>query len=321
MTDFWNDHPELSADLAEVRRLMSEIARRDDFPASDAMSDLVAGGGKMLRPAFLLLASRFGKPRRPDITRLAAAIELLHTATLIHDDVIDGALTRRGVPTVHARHGETVAVLSGDLLLARCFRLASESASPANARLLARLVEDICVAEVRQDFGAYDFSIGRREYLRRVAGKTALLFSLAFHAGASESKVAPRTAERLRRAGWDIGMAFQIIDDVLDFEGCEETVRKPLGRDLAEGVCTLPLILARATRGTELDALLAKPPYAEETVLRAVAIVRESGAVEAARTEAALYTARALKEIDRLPPNPARTELRAVADKLLLRAC
>lgn len=335
MHDVWKDHPELGERLSRVAALMEATVRDPSFPLAEGVASLLAGNGKMLRPAFLVLGARFGKPDWARIERLAAAVELLHVSTLIHDDVLDDADLRRGVPTLHARFGAKEAVLAGDWLFSRCFRLAAESAAPGGAEALARLVGAICSAEIAQDLAKWSYSPSLRAYERKIAGKTAALFSLALHTGASESKAPRGQVERLRRAGYDIGMAFQVIDDVLDYESSEGAMGKPVGKDLREGLCTLPLIFALRRDPARMEALLAAIPRpaaspteaaaelegrARAAVAAVIEAARELGAVEAAREEARRYTARALREIGLLPPGPAREELRIVTERLLSRA-
>ncbi|MCX7023202.1 MAG: polyprenyl synthetase family protein [Spirochaetes bacterium] len=319
MNGFWNDQPRIRSELAEVTALIESTVRVEGFPVSDAIIELVRANGKMLRPALILVCAGFGTPDPARLHPLAAAVEILHTATLIHDDLIDGARLRRGVRTLHARFNALEAVLAGDFLLSRCFRLAAESTTPANAKALAALVEAVCLAEIGQDMRRHSYSASPRLYFRTIAGKTAALFSLACHAGAVESGCKPDVAQRLRRAGYDIGMAFQVIDDILDFEGAEGVMGKPVGRDVAEGLCTLPLVYALSERGDELRSLLAERPLAEPTVAKVVAIVRASSGLSRARESAGLHTARALREIGMLPDKPARIELWSIAERLLVR--
>lgn len=341
MTEFWQDSPDIAAALEKVAALMDESVRGPDFPLKEAVASIVAGSGKMLRPALILIGAGFGRRGgEKRILPLAAAVELLHVSTLIHDDVIDEAELRRGVPTIHSRFGAKEAVLAGDWLFARCFLLAAESAGPGNAKALARLITAICAAEIRQDLDKWSYSASVRGYLRKIAGKTAALFSLSLHVGATESKAPPRVAERLRRAGYDIGMAFQVIDDILDFESSEGAMRKPVGRDVAEGLCTLPLIhalradeagmralLSRLPRpassfrgaAREADAAAARDEAAARDVAAVLARTSALGGVEAARRDAARFTERAQAEIARLPRCEAREELSRVAGKLLER--
>ncbi len=318
MTDFWNGIPEMPARLEAVRGRMKTVVGSDGFPLADAIKRLIDANGKMLRPAFLLMAGRFG--RRPrDLTDLAAAVELLHIATLIHDDVIDESDTRRGVPTVHSEYGSKHAVLAGDWLFSRCFRLASGSSSPENAALLAALIGALCSEEIHQDLERCAWPRSERNYLRKIAGKTAALFSLSLRAGAVETKASPANVAALTRAGYAAGMAFQIMDDVLDYESSQGAMRKPVAKDVREGLCTLPLILALRSGPDRLEPLLGPEKPDDAATEAIVAAVRESGAMDAARARAAAYTERAMREVRRLPKGSARDELHATVERLLTR--
>ncbi len=325
MTDFWDDSPVLRGKLERVAVLMDETVRSPEFPLAEAVAAIVHSNGKMLRPALLLIGSGFGRIRDlQHIVSLSAAIELLHVATLIHDDVLDEAELRRGLPTLHTKFGHKEAVLAGDWILSRCFRLAAASAGPENAQALARLVGAICAAEIRQDLAKFSYSTSERHYLRMIAGKTAALFSLALHAGAIEAKAPARVIATLRRAGYNIGMAFQVIDDILDFESSEHIMRKPVGKDLREGLCTLPLIYAQQADRKGLDMLLPnteerRTNFDEPDVAALIEKIASLGALERAREAARRYTTRALTEIQKLPSTPARMELASLTRNLLVR--
>lgn len=330
MIDYWKGHPVLEGKLEGVVELIDRTIDDPAFPIRKAVAAVAEPGGKLLRPAMLIIGSLFGKAAGPEaIERLAAAVELLHIATLVHDDIIDEAPIRRGRPSLHSSLGVKEAVLAGDWLFSRCFMLAAENAGSEGARGLSRLIAAICSSEIVQDSTKYAYSAGRRAYFRTIAGKTAALFSLALYAGASEAKAGKRVEQSLRRAGYGIGMAFQVIDDILDFESAEEIARKPVGRDIAEGLCTLPLIYALESRGRDLRSVLGTVAAAHEArddgaraeaARRAAALVIDSDGIARAREDARRFTARALREIQGLPPNPARDELAALAERLLRRA-
>jgi heptaprenyl diphosphate synthase len=330
VTDFWEGNAALARRLERVEAVMAEAVGSLEEPIRAAVLDAVVPGGKLLRPALLLIGSDFGKAGDPGrIEVLAAAIEILHAATLAHDDVIDEAPLRRGRPSLHERLGVKEAVLAGDWLLSRCFLLAAESAKPDNARGLSRLIAAICAAEIGQDLARYEYPASARRYLRTISGKTAALFSLALYAGASEAKAGRTVEQALRRAGYGIGMAFQIIDDILDFEADSAVLRKPTGLDIAEGLCTLPLIYALGADESAMRAALGRVAScaggmrSEERTAAARAaaeLATELGGTERARQDARRFTERALREIERLPATRARDELASIADKLLSRA-
>jgi heptaprenyl diphosphate synthase len=319
MRSFWEGNPEL-LDLLE--RVRGEIVSRTgggDGPVPSAVRRLVESNGKMLRPAFVLLASSFGAPESGRVRRAAAAIEMLHLATLVHDDIIDEASVRRGIQTLHALAGNKAAVLTGDWLFAAAFSLVAEFADMGSARAMAALVAQICAGEIRQAGDRYRVDPSLRRYLRTIAGKTAVLFALSFHVGARESGCDPRVRETLVRLGYSLGMGFQILDDILDFEGTAAETGKPTGSDLAQGIFTLPVVLGLRCDDGSLAAALADPPYTAERMARIVGMISDSGSLEGARRLARAYTERSLREIARLPDTGARRTLRAVADRLLHR--
>ncbi|HOI22989.1 MAG: polyprenyl synthetase family protein [Spirochaetia bacterium] len=323
MTDIWKNSPRLGKRLDRVEGLLAETLSDPGFPLAEATKRLVFSGGKMLRPAFVIIGSGFGpKGKGPSsedkIHHIAAAVELIHTASLVHDDIIDDAAIRRGTSTLHTDFGTTNAILAGDWLFSRSFRLVADYADLKSARVLARFVGGICAAEIGQDLGKFGFSTSKRSYLRTIAGKTAALFSLSLHVGASEAKADPLVIQALRRTGYDIGMAFQIIDDILDYESDDKTLRKPVGNDIKEGLCTLPLILALKKDESSLRPLLGKP-MDDRKISEILRIVLATGALDEARSIAQRFTARARVEIERLPSCPAKQELMNASEALLQR--
>lgn len=319
MRPFWGEHPELSEELARVKEEILSRAGQGEGEVPAHVQRLVASNGKMLRPAFLLLAASFGAPDAAKVRRLGAAIEMLHMATLVHDDIIDEAAVRRGIQTLHSRSGSRAAVLIGDWLFAASFSLVSEIADMENARGIARMVSRICSSEIRQSAERFSVNPSVRRYLRTIAGKTALLFSLSFALGARESGAPPEVCQTLRRLGYSLGMGFQIIDDILDFEGSVAETGKPAGSDLAQGIFTLPVVLGLRAGDGSLAAELANTPYTQEALGRIVRSIGERGGLEGARRYARAYTERSKREIFRLPDTVARRTLAAVAEKLLHR--
>jgi len=317
MTDFWLDFPGIPEDLSHVQKAVQEALGYDHALIQNALGDLFEGDGKLLRPGLLLIASRFGKRDEKKTIALAAALEMLHVATLIHDDIVDDSPLRRGLPAVHSRYGKKDAVLMGDFLLSRCFILTASYTSPANATLLAKAISVICAMEIEQDLDRFTASPSIRRYLRKIMGKTAVLFSLACHAGSSEAKVPLRTSERLRRAGYDLGMAFQIIDDILDYESTESLVRKPVGNDLKAGLATLPLLCALRNDDGKLAEMVNPTNFRHADVPILINTVIERNGIQDARTYAHRYTNRALAEIAALPPGTPRELMHLLATRLL----
>jgi heptaprenyl diphosphate synthase len=309
----------MAEDLEKVSAVIRASSASRNPVISEGLSSLFDGRGKMLRPALFLISSAFGKAddRRYN---LAACIEMLHIATLIHDDVIDDSPLRRGVAALHTRFGKRSAVLIGDYLLSRCFLLAAEHGSPENALGMAKAASLICGMEIEQNGGRFSADFSMRRYLRNIIGKSATLFSLACHAGAAESKAPKSIIGILRRTGYNIGMAFQIIDDILDYSGNPETTGKPPGSDIRGGLVTLPLICAMSgnAAGT-LGRLFNGGSFSPGDCGDIIRLVREAGGLEAARAHAGTYTSRALREIAGLPSCPHRAMLETLTRRLLLR--
>jgi len=250
--------------------------------------------------------------------RISAAVEILHMATLIHDDVIDAAESRRGRPATHVTEGNKRAVLMGDLLFSSCFSLLAEDATMANAQLLSRGVQRICESQIDESVPASRGPRTPREYFRQVAAKTALLFALSCHVGASESDVIDSDAQPLRRFGYNLGMAFQVVDDLLDLSGSEEELGKPVGTDLKSGLRTLPLIYALENDDGSLGERLQRR-VTDADVPVVLSMIRERGGIRRARAVAERYTERGKHELARLQPSPARDTLSRLLDLSLTR--
>jgi heptaprenyl diphosphate synthase len=331
MLQFWKDHPHIQKDLQRVQDVMRSSLKGKDPLLTRTIDTLLSRNGKMLRPGFVLLGARLKpykkgpfpmhKPLADRIYHIAAAIEILHLATLIHDDVIDQAQTRRGAPSVNAEIGDRNAVLTGDFLFSTCFSIVANYATMETARLLARGVSHICESEIAQSIRFDPATLSVRNYLHRIIGKTALLFSLSLFVGAEELK-APRTlTTSLRRIGYSVGISFQIIDDILDITGTEESIGKSTGGDLREGIYTLPVILAaRANRPLALSLLSKENLSTPAGYSEALSFVLSQGGVDRARKYATLYTERALRELSHIPPSENREVLGDVIRKLLHRS-
>lgn len=325
---FWADYPAVHGDLRRVNSVISDSLNQAPVSLRGALEELASRPGKQLRPAFTLLAARSKWSGRdtlqrelPDkIYRIAAAVELLHLATLIHDDVIDRSDRRRGMPTLHTLYGSRKAILMGDYLFSRCFTLVAGDASMENARLLASGVSRMCEAQIAEGEEGMASGGSVRSYLRRVVGKTALLFALSMHVGSSENGLPLKRRSVLRRAGYNIGIAFQITDDVLDVTGTPEQLGKPAGVDVSQGVASLPLVIAQKRGGERFRRVLSDALRGRIDAAALHAAIEESGAIKAARGYADRYSGRALQELSQLPAAAPRTVLEEVTQLLLARS-
>ncbi|MEW6105404.1 MAG: polyprenyl synthetase family protein [Bacillota bacterium] len=328
----WSSHPLLAESLRKVEAYLEEQLSTGHSLISGAVMSLLQAGGKRIRPALVLASGMFGKANPAKLVPVASAIEIVHMATLVHDDIIDDADTRRGVQTVHARYGADVAVFTGDYLFTRAFHILSEYASHEMLSSVARAVQEVCEGEIEQYEARGNTAVSFGQYLRRIRRKTAMLFALSCYAGALVAEAPRGTADALRRFGLHLGIAFQIADDILDFSQDSATTGKPAGHDLACGVYTLPVIYALGSNrwGSKLRDLLVAPnggnsgPGNEqerhEARERIIAIVRESGALQRASQVAERYAARARRFLAPLPDGAGKEILADILASAVHRA-
>ncbi|TDT60994.1 polyprenyl synthetase family protein [Fonticella tunisiensis] len=318
MSNFWDKYPMLKEDLEMVKNIMRKSVKCNEKLIESALLDLIDSGGKLLRPAFLLLGGRFGYYDQKKLCSLGATIEMLHMATLVHDDILDDAVLRRGSQTIQSKYGKNYAVFMGDYLFSKCFMLLSNNTSIENMKMLSKAVSRICAGEIDQFASQFNQNVSVKKYLKRIGAKTAALFSLSLYIGAEESGCSKKLASKLGRIGYNIGMAFQIIDDLLDYTGDEKVVGKPVGNDLKQGIYTLPLIYALESDKGDIRRMLSKP-LCYEDIKNIVKLAKELGGIERARALAKKYTDKAFKDITSLPDGEAKVILMEIAEKLLVR--
>ncbi len=246
-----------------------------------AMEHLLASGGKRVRPAVALLTGDMLGAQTDSVVTLGAAIELLHTATLVHDDLIDGALLRRGIATLNSQWSPAATVLTGDYIFARAAKLAAETNSIPVMRLFSQTLATIVNGELTQLFASRGVA-SRENYFQRIYAKTASMFELATAAAAMLSPVDSAVVEEMRGFGYDIGMAFQIVDDVLDFTAEQATLGKPVASDLRQGLITLPALFYVESNpdDPEMQSILEGHFFSDERIDRLVNSIRESGCIQ-----------------------------------------
>ena len=267
-------------DLQLVEDTLALTARTDFAPLQEMLEAVLSRGGKRLRPAIALLAGAFGSYDAQNQVLLATSIELLHTATLVHDDVIDTAQTRRGHPTVNARFDNAASVMLGDYMFAHAAELVARTGHVAVIRLFAQTLKTMATGELQQDIRAYDAeSASMRDYYGRIHGKTASLFETAGRGGAMMAGAPAETVAALGEYGRCLGMAFQIVDDVLDFTATAAALGKPVGGDLLAGTLTLPsILLMESTAG---EAVVRRLFAAQEVAEREALLGEALGAIRA----------------------------------------
>ncbi|MDN6343603.1 MAG: polyprenyl synthetase family protein [Tetragenococcus koreensis] len=308
----WNDYPQLQPELTQTLELMEKSIQLKNEPVKKALLEMIGAGGKLLRPAYQLLFSQFGPEKdRQKAIALAAAIEMLHTATLIHDDIVDDASLRRNLPTIRAEFDNNTAVYAGDYLFVTCFKLMSDyTGSLRSLQKNAVSMEKILSGELGQMEDHYNLAITVDEYLANISGKTAELFALSCSAGAFESGTSQLFAKNVSDIGHNIGMAFQIVDDILDYTQPRAEIGKPVLKDVRQGIYTLPLIYALQTEDKQLTPLLEKKELmTEDDTQKVYQLVNELDGVNKAQQLANRYTKKALKRIDNLPNNPENTKI------------
>jgi geranylgeranyl pyrophosphate synthase len=311
-------------DLAKVRRQLEAVTEVDHPPLAEMLRHILAGG-KGIRPALHLLAGKLYKYNFDLLLPMATGIELMHTATLVHDDAIDKSAVRRGKPTVNALWGEDRAVLLGDYVFARAGEFAADTGNLRVIKLFSQTLQTISAGEIVQSDDAFRLEQSRPHYLERIAGKTASLFSLATTSGAILSEAPEGSIKILQDYGFNLGVAFQIVDDILDFVGTEEEMGKPIGSDLAQGTLTLPamLLLEQYPEDNPVKELFQNPAMPERDkqakIRRAIEMVEQSSIVQQCYDVALEYCDKARRDLGKLPTKPSRQALTDLADLVISR--
>ena len=307
-------------DLDLVDETIDALRGVDYQPLAEMLNLVLAARGKRLRPALSLLAGQFGQYRLDLLVPLAASIELLHTATLVHDDVIDNAATRRGRPTANSIFHNTTTVMLGDYMFAHAANFVARTGNIEVIRLFSHTLMTIARGEIGQDMTAYDTRQTVRQYLQRIGGKTASLFVTACQGGAMLAEVGEDGVEALKGYGYNLGMAFQVVDDILDFVGDEQEMGKPVGSDLSQGTLTLPslLLLDRHPKDNPIRKLFAHQRR-QEHLSQAVEMIRQSDIPRESYQMAESFAKEAEGALTVLPDNPARRTLRDIVNYVLER--
>lgn len=313
MTSIWTGITTIQEDLDTLQNTLLSLAEEEKGPLHSMLKELFQRKGKLLRGGFCLLAGQFTQKNPRDVMDAAAALEAFHLATLIHDDIIDGAPKRRGMPSVHRMHGFRKAVLLGDYLFSRAMLTMTPLLRDKEELSLARGILHICRQEIRQSLGR-EFPWSIREYTRRTAGKTAALFSLSLRIGGIISEASTDQLQTLSRYGYNLGMAFQIIDDIMDLSPHLKT-GKPVYQDLQNGIPTLPLILAMKQMPQKKQE--AAKALNKGKIKALVKWIEQGAGIEEARKKAFTYTERCYQELERLPSGPARDSLKQITQRCL----
>lgn len=316
---------EVLGEVGEPLRKVEEELHAAFADASDTAQEvalhLVKSGGKRVRPIMTLLSARLFSDDVTAAIPVAVAAEMIHMATLVHDDVIDGAQTRRGRPTVNSVWNGHVSVLAGDALLAKALVILVERSTPQVVRIMADMIYHMCEGEIAQHATSFDVNQTEADYFARIEKKTALFFAACCQAGALVSGASEEHARAMWEYGRNIGMAFQVVDDLLDVTASPEVLGKPVGSDLVSGVLTLPVIhmLARRQTDTWLRETLSHPPLSPDNVDKILAMLRTNGTLEYTKSVAGAFVREAKEQLKKVPAGAINDLLCTVADMVVHR--
>ena len=303
--------------VGRIEQLMETELRGSDDLLTEAVLHLFQAGGKRFRPLFTVLSAQLGpEPNAYEVTVAGAVIELVHLATLYHDDVMDEARVRRGAPSANVRWGNSIAILAGDYLFATASRLVAQL-GPDAVRLIAETFAQLVTGQMRETRGAAEGMDSVEHYMKVVHEKTACLIDAAGRFGATFSGADQQQVERLGRLGGIVGTAFQISDDIIDIDSEPDESGKVPGTDLREGVQTLPVMFALKETGPDADRLrelLAGPIQDDAAVAEALTLLRASAGMAKAKETVMRYAAVAREELTQLPDLPGRRALASLVD-------
>lgn len=311
----------IQGDLVKVEDKLRSVCEVSSPWLSTLLEHSLRNGGKRIRPALVLLSGRSHNYDLSCLLPMAIAVEVLHTATLVHDDAIDHSPVRRGRPTINKVWGEDKAILLGDYLLAKAEELASDTQNLRVIRLFAQTIMTISSGELSQAFSAFNLEQTREHYLERIASKTASLFSLATESGAILSQAPEKLVKALREYGYNLGIAFQIMDDILDFIGDEAEMGKPTGSDLAQGTLTLPamLLLERYPNDNPITRVFQNQGDKQENIKLAIELVRQSSIIEECYKVASVYCSKACRNLRLISDDASRHSLKELASYVVAR--
>jgi geranylgeranyl pyrophosphate synthase len=319
---------EIASDFQDDMALVEARVRRAadvDYPVlGDILQAIVGAGGKRLRPLLLLLCARSYDYQIERLIPAAAGVEMLHTASLVHDDTIDSSQLRRGQPTLNSMFDSGTVILIGDYLFAQSAILAAETMNPRAVAIFASTLADICDGQLQEVFTAHRLDQTREDYDRRIYGKTASLFAGAAEMGAVIGDASEDAIQNLRAFGGDVGMAFQIVDDVLDLRSTTDTIGKPANLDLRQGTVTLPTMLylqrADGSAGARtLRRVIDGTEVSDDDFSMVATLIEESGAIDESIDAARVHVADAIERLNALPDPHVANALESFANLALER--
>ncbi|MGI8383580.1 heptaprenyl diphosphate synthase component II [Robertmurraya sp. P23] len=303
----------LNSDINIIEKTLEDTVEAESPLLRQASLHLLQAGGKRIRPVFVLLSGKFGDYDIHEMKNVAVALELIHMASLVHDDVIDDAELRRGQPTIKAKWDNRIAMYTGDYIFARSLELMTNIKNPLAHQILSETIVELCVGEIEQIKFKYDYNQTLRDYLLRIKRKTALLIAASCQLGAVAANVDEEIHKKLYQFGYYVGMSFQITDDVLDFTGTEEQLGKPAGGDLLQGNITLPVLFAMEDESLRKKITAVHEHTSLVEIDEIITAINNSGAIERSLSISDRYLHKAIDVLNQLPNNRAKKTLRDIA--------
>lgn len=308
-------------DLEEVEKKIIKTCAEGEKQLSETSLATLKAGGKRLRPALVLISGQIGCYNLEKLVPAAAAIELIHMASLVHDDILDGASTRRGVPTINSLWGNQIAITTGDFLFAHAFVMLAKIGNLKVNRVVCNAALALSLGELNQMQTAYNCNQSLGDYLNKIFNKTAALFSAACEIGALLAGASMEETEALAEYGKNLGMAFQIYDDILDIEGTEEILGKPIGIDLKDGTVTMPILYAleETNKDIQLCAAIENVAPSKAEIEEAIQLILSTNAIERTKKEAQKYAEKAIAVAKHVSAKEARDDLVAIGEFVVKR--
>ncbi|MUK87269.1 heptaprenyl diphosphate synthase component II [Ornithinibacillus sp. L9] len=307
----------LKKDLDIIEEALADVIQAEHPVLREASTQLLKAGGKRIRPVFVLLSGQFGQ--KFDIEKIktvAISLELIHMATLVHDDVIDDAELRRGKPTVKKNYGNQVAMYTGDYILARALENITSIKDSAIHRTLSKALVEVSLGEIEQMKDKFNWNQNFRTYLRRIKRKTALLIAISCKLGAITSGLSDKEINYLYQYGYNIGMSYQIIDDILDFTSSPEKLGKPAGNDLIQGNITLPVLIARQDASFNqllLKTFDGKSSVSNDDMVVIINALKQTDAIDRSYEISDIYLNKAIHNVNKLPEGKSKQTLINIA--------
>lgn len=293
----------LNNDLKKIEKELENVLDAESPLLRESSLHYLQAGGKRIRPVFVLLSAKFGNDNFQIVKDVAVSLELIHMASLIHDDVIDDAYTRRGRPTVKAKWDNKVAMYTGDYILARALEIITSLDNVEAHKILSKTMVELSIGEIEQIRDKYNYEQSLTNYFRRIKRKTALLIAASCQLGGIAADVPDDIHNKLAKFGYYAGMAFQITDDILDFTSTEEKLGKPVGEDLLQGNITLPALIAMKDPNVKEEIVKVNEYMAPDELHSVIELIKETDAIEKSMQISNLYLQKAHGVLKELPKN------------------